>query len=197
MDWNESEPQDGGLLSQGAAAIRALKTAVSEGVAPSMYWSGASYGEMRLGTFRTHSGVSSLVSTGTAFDDYGNATLFRASDNSLIYSVHTSIDSLVVLSERAVEHPTSLATTARWVMSCGTAVTGTAKAYGVTYNGLPMVQVSLSTKNTTASYPLGLNVGLVEANQFTPSSYSNIDLGGWQTEVDVEVWWLSLGSVSF
>jgi len=196
MDWDESEPQDGGLLSQGAKALRDLKVGVSS-VSRSMYWSGASYGEMRLGTFRTSSGLSSALSTGTAFDTSGNASLFLASDVSLVYSVHTSLDSLAILSARAIEYPTSLVTTARWVMSSGTAVTGTAKAYGVTYNGIPTVRVSLATVQKTPYYPLSVIAGTVAANQFTPSSYSIIDVGGFQVETDHEVMWSSLGSVSF
>jgi hypothetical protein len=196
MAWDENEPQDGAPLSQGAGAIRTLKADVSGNISPSMYWSGTSYGEMRLGTFRAHYGAVSLVSTGPALDTYGNASLYMASDTSRVYSIHTSIDSLAVLSGRAIEYPASLVTTARWVLSRGTGTQGSTMPYGVTYNGIPFVQASYITAAKTPSFPIAIRLGTIEAHQFTPSTYSLTDLGGW-VQHGADIAWLSLGSVSF
>jgi len=168
-----------------------------------MYWPGsgggsaASAGVMKLGTFRTGYGVASAVSTSADVDDGPLGRLYYASDTSRVYSIQTSSDSVAILSGYAIEHPQSVVSTARWVVSSGTAAPGTAKSFGVTYNGVPFVQASWVTTTKTPTIPLAIKLDAVSATEFTPSAYSITDEGVWDAYVGGQINWLSIGTVSW
>jgi len=198
ITWDESAPEDGGLLSQGADVIRDLKAQIALGVSESMYWPGsgggsaASAGVMKPGTFRAGYGVRSALSLGA---DTGR--MYFESGSREGYLLQPSVDSLQVLSGYAIEHPQSCVSTARWVVSHGTASAGEAKSFGVTYNGIPRVTVSLVTTQETPTWPAAVKLDAVSATAFTASCFTVTEVGGWGSELALVLNWLSIGSVAF
>lgn len=202
ITWRESVPDEGDDLKAGAGAIRDLKTQFASGVSASMFWPGsggstaASAGIMQKGSFRAYVALTSAHSASDV-DALPLGKLFYASDTSRFFSLVTSTDSLAPLSGLAIEHPQSLVTTARWVVSAGTTYIGAAVTFPVTYLGIPVVFLSHHTKQVIPKWPMTAKLDTVSATQFVPSSHSIDGAGNWQAETGGWVEWLSLGSVAW
>ena len=165
-----------------------------------MYWPGsgggsaASAGVMKPGSFRAGYGVESAVSLGA---DTGRLYAVGSDVPGNVYLLQPSVDSLPVLSGNAIEHPQSLVTTARWVVSSGTASAGETKTFPVTYAGIPRVLVSVVTTQTTPTWPAVVKLDAVSATQFTPSCFTITEAGAWGSELAVVLNYISIGSVAF
>ena len=191
ITWTEGSPGSKSDMSAGAQAVRDLKVAIADGVEPSMYWPGsgggsaASAGVMRLGTFRTYYAAASNVSLGA---DTGR--VFYASDTSRVYVIQPSVDSLPVLSGYAPEHPRSVASTARWVISSGTLASGSVTTFPSAYGAVPMVWTNMYQLAGTTT------VESLSATSFLASMHTS-DGTNWSRGTDHWVEWISLGTVGW
>ncbi len=159
-----------------------------------MYWPGsgggsaASAGQMIPGAARAFFDVQSRVSANS------DGCLMQTSDTSRLFGVNSNgtmfLGGAFTL-EQAV-HPG--ANTARWVLASGT-TTGSLISFGVTYNGLPAVTVSLQTTVTSGS-----TIGVPVMISVTPTTATPVvyNLAGAQFGVGTWLFhWQSLGTVTF
>ena len=211
ITWDETLPVDPDALSAGAAELRSLKSNLRAGLEESRYWtdgaSMASAGEMKLGSLRAGYGAMSTLS---ATGDNGHLSVNWRRTTGAVASRYTydalfaptsSVTTHRVGGQLHLEHPQSVITGARWVLSSGTttllAATGAySLSFGVVYNGIPRAwcnhcAIGASTTEQHLVYPSAVTAGGMTISKLTMPPY----YGGVQQVSYVA--WVSLGTVSF
>lgn len=210
--WDEAVPDDMAPLSQGAGEIRALKASVREGLETSMYWSDgasmASAGVMKRGSLRGSYGLESSLSltgdNGHLVVTHNAPKIPSTTTYQRLYVTSSSVTSFRAGGSHHLDHPVSVTTGARWVVSSATSINGgqvgdlfQAAAgtyyihYGVEYNGIPRAWIGHSvSKEHTLLLSSVTQSGMQISKVSMPSYYDS------QAENSF-VAWASLGTVSF
>jgi len=215
IGWSNATPGDDVTDTSLDDEIRSMLTNIGGGLGTSFYWPGSaaqagsagSSGEMLLGTMRAPRGTVRAGGAGNGF--IGQDTNPEAGGLWHVGSAVTFRFTGLAQQQEQNTTPGNAPYAARWVVSSGTAMHpspdtttsfSTTISYGVTYSGIPNIQVGVVNSNFDEKiYPI-YGVGSVTATQFV--SVLSIVQPGAPTLPDdivgaVEVMWRSEGTVAF